>query len=439
MVATQSNRAEREQPRTLAELAGGPAPAGGAGSGIASVNADSGSAGGVDRRVIGEQLYHGAAQCASCHQPDGMGIPGAYPPLAGSPWVTGDPDRLIRVALHGVGGQIEIRGESYDSEMPGRGLFLDDDQMAATLTYVRQAWGNAAGPVSADQVRALRDAHAGRREVWPADQLMPVENRSPLIDLRYRVIDLAGDPGDVSTLEFAERDLVAEGAPADGFIDVGQVARARAKANAENALIADDDQRRQRAFAVAYEAEFEVPRADLYTYRVESRGRMSLSVDREVLIVGGEFENERFQGRSGKASYPRNPPPRDPLRLLGRVDRLAGNRPGRECPRPPTSTHQRRVRVTLMFGGRPPGGGGREGTVGFRLCGTRPWRRAAPASAGLEKSGGDPAFTHLRPDLLAAAWAVADVLGGGGRAVDAAVGRAAAPADGEPRPRGPGG
>ena len=133
----------------------------------------------------GEALYLGAGQCASCHQPHGTGIAGAYPPLANSPWVTGSTERLIKIALHGVGGEMEVLGNTYDAEMPGQGALLDDAQMAATLSYVRQAWGNDAAPIYADQVKAVRDANPDRTEVWSAAALAQVDERSPLEGLSY--------------------------------------------------------------------------------------------------------------------------------------------------------------------------------------------------------------------------------------------------------------
>src|SRR6266568_9472270 len=67
--------------------------------------------------------------CAACHQYDGQGM-GDAPPLAGSPWVTGPENRLIRIVLHGVRGPMEVDGKAYNQEMPGFGQILSDSDIA---------------------------------------------------------------------------------------------------------------------------------------------------------------------------------------------------------------------------------------------------------------------------------------------------------------------
>ena len=87
--------------------------------------------------------------CAACHQPDGRGLPALAPPLAGSASVTGPPEVLIDIVLQG-----RDQDAAYPSMPPLAGL--PDDQLAAILTYVRQAWGNAAPAIRAEAVRARR-------------------------------------------------------------------------------------------------------------------------------------------------------------------------------------------------------------------------------------------------------------------------------------------
>ena len=96
-----------------------------------------------------EQGRTAYAICAACHQADGRGLPSMAPPLAGSPRVTGPPEALIDIVL---GGRDE--DPAFPSMPPLAAL--PDDQLAAILTYVRQAWGNAAAPVSVEAVRARR-------------------------------------------------------------------------------------------------------------------------------------------------------------------------------------------------------------------------------------------------------------------------------------------
>lgn len=116
---------------------------------------------------------HFALVCAACHQPHGGGLPAVAPPLLGSDWVHGPPERLARIVLHGLYGPIEVNGQSWNLHMPGFGAALDDAQIAAVLTYVRRAWGNRAPPVSPDLVAAVRQATAGRELAWTAEELSP--------------------------------------------------------------------------------------------------------------------------------------------------------------------------------------------------------------------------------------------------------------------------
>lgn len=118
----------------------------------------------------GRALY--VAQCAACHAPGGTGIPGAFPPLAGSQWVTGDERIVVRIVLHGIAGKIEVAGESYDGLMPPLGGVLTDAEIAAVATYVRTAWGNDASAVAAATVARERAVTAGRDTPWTAAQLL---------------------------------------------------------------------------------------------------------------------------------------------------------------------------------------------------------------------------------------------------------------------------
>ncbi|QJD78052.1 c-type cytochrome [Spirosoma rhododendri] len=92
--------------------------------------------------------------CLSCHQANGSGVPGLNPPLRGVDWVTGDKTRLINVLLKGLQGQ-EIDGETYDNVMPAHD-FLNDQQLADVLTYIRSSFGNKAGAIKPEDVKAQR-------------------------------------------------------------------------------------------------------------------------------------------------------------------------------------------------------------------------------------------------------------------------------------------
>lgn len=101
----------------------------------------------------GEKIYN--VYCGSCHQNNGLGASGRFPPLAHTPWVTGDKKRLINIVLKGLTGRIEVNGEPFDNTMPQHS-FLSDSEIANVLTYVRSSFGNKASAVTADEVRAER-------------------------------------------------------------------------------------------------------------------------------------------------------------------------------------------------------------------------------------------------------------------------------------------
>ncbi|MSU58337.1 MAG: c-type cytochrome [Pedosphaera sp.] len=128
-----------------------------------------------ERRVqSGQPLY--AQICASCHQPHGGGNSGTAPPLAGSDWVSGPPDRLVRVILHGLYGPVQVNGQTWNLHMPALGApgVLDDEKLASVLSYIRRAWGNAAPPVEPAFVAAVRKETDGRTLPWRAEELAQV-------------------------------------------------------------------------------------------------------------------------------------------------------------------------------------------------------------------------------------------------------------------------
>lgn len=118
----------------------------------------------------GKKVY--GTVCAACHQADGSGVPGMYPPIAGSEWVTGDPGRLLRIIIGGVTGEIEVKGETYSSTMPPFGGAFKDPEIAALATYMRSNFGNKATPVTAAQVAEVRKATATRKTPWTAKELI---------------------------------------------------------------------------------------------------------------------------------------------------------------------------------------------------------------------------------------------------------------------------
>jgi mono/diheme cytochrome c family protein len=107
-------------------------------------------------KVDGAALY--ASACAACHQATGQGLPGVFPPLAGSEWVNGNEATLAAIVLHGVNGPLTVMGSSYSGAMPAFKQQLDDAQIAAVLSHLRSQWGNGSASVEASTVAKVRDA-----------------------------------------------------------------------------------------------------------------------------------------------------------------------------------------------------------------------------------------------------------------------------------------
>jgi nitrite reductase (NO-forming) len=105
-----------------------------------------------ERIARGKIIYNSV--CFACHQPEGQGIPKAFPPLAKSDYLNADPKRAISNVLHGLQGKITVNGETYESLMPQLGL--NDEQVANALTYVYSQWGNSGVEVLPETVKEVR-------------------------------------------------------------------------------------------------------------------------------------------------------------------------------------------------------------------------------------------------------------------------------------------
>ncbi len=106
----------------------------------------------AEKIEIGSRTY--IQNCAACHQPNGLGIPGAFPPLADSDFLEKDISRAIDSVLNGLSGKIKVNGIAYDGVMPK--VLLSDQEIANVMTYIMNSWGNEFGNVKPSDVQALR-------------------------------------------------------------------------------------------------------------------------------------------------------------------------------------------------------------------------------------------------------------------------------------------
>jgi mono/diheme cytochrome c family protein len=125
----------------------------------------------------GKVIYARDGFCITCHQKDGKGLPNAgFPPLAGTKWVIGSEDRLIKIVLNGLYGPIEVAGQKYRGDVPMTpfGAMLKDEEVAAVLTYVRNAFGNRAPTVLPDKVRKVRASAKAKKGFYTPEELLKV-------------------------------------------------------------------------------------------------------------------------------------------------------------------------------------------------------------------------------------------------------------------------
>ena len=119
----------------------------------------------------GKRVY---ATCQACHQPNGNGMPGQFPPLAGSEWVTNGTEQLAAVMFGGIQGPISVSGATYNGVMPAQGAMLSDKQIAQVLTYVRRTWGNEASVVTEEMVKNARKLYGTRTAPWTEAELKKI-------------------------------------------------------------------------------------------------------------------------------------------------------------------------------------------------------------------------------------------------------------------------
>lgn len=108
-----------------------------------------------EKLIAGKKVYD--SYCLPCHMSNGKGAPGMNPPLAGTEWVLGDKERLIKVVLQGLSDPVEIKGEIYQNIMASHS-FLSDQQIADVLTFVRQSFGNDASEINSEEVSDVRNS-----------------------------------------------------------------------------------------------------------------------------------------------------------------------------------------------------------------------------------------------------------------------------------------
>ncbi|RZS96490.1 putative membrane-bound dehydrogenase-like protein [Cecembia calidifontis] len=127
--------------------------------------------------LMGKEIYNRDGFCVTCHQPDGRGLSASqFPPIVGTPWVLGSEERLIKLVLKGLLGPMEVLGREYPGQVPMTPYegMLNDNEIAAVLTYVRNSFGNQAPAIRPEKVKEIRAAVADKKGFYSPAELLKI-------------------------------------------------------------------------------------------------------------------------------------------------------------------------------------------------------------------------------------------------------------------------
>ncbi|MGI8605258.1 MAG: c-type cytochrome [Verrucomicrobiales bacterium] len=131
----------------------------------------------VDPLVEGAKVYKSV--CTNCHQINGLGVPGQYPPLDGSEWVIGSDERLAAIVSYGMTGPVTVKGQTFGAAVmpPHKPPTISSKKLAYVMTYIRNSWGNKAAPVSPEGVDSFLKRIGERNPYVQAEVLQIPENQ----------------------------------------------------------------------------------------------------------------------------------------------------------------------------------------------------------------------------------------------------------------------
>ncbi len=123
----------------------------------------------------GQKIFRRDGFCSTCHQIDGKGLEASgFPPLAGAQWVTGSEDRLIKLTLKGLLGPLKVNGKEYPGQVPMTPFerMLNDEEIAAVLTFIRNSFGNEASVVIPEKVKKIRASIEEKTGFYTPEELL---------------------------------------------------------------------------------------------------------------------------------------------------------------------------------------------------------------------------------------------------------------------------
>jgi mono/diheme cytochrome c family protein len=149
----------------------------------------------VNLAAIGEKVYKGKG-CVACHQANGLGQAGLYPPLAGSEWVLGSTERLAALVAYGLMGPVTVKGQQYGAAiMPAHAPpILSPKEFAGVLSYIRQGWGNTGSEISVESVTEFFARTKGRTAMYTEAELLAIPDSTMLVGAAAPAADAAAAP-----------------------------------------------------------------------------------------------------------------------------------------------------------------------------------------------------------------------------------------------------
>jgi mono/diheme cytochrome c family protein len=224
---------------------------------------------GLYAAVDGKAHYN--TYCGACHAPDGKGAgEGAFPPLANSPWLNGNPDRAIQIVLHGLEGEIHVPTAknpkaSFNLAMPPQGGTLTDPQIVAILNYTRNSWGNKNKPITLKDVVKNRRATEERKVMWKSEEILklyPIGGKKspPIQNMLSKVYH-----GTWKTRpNFSKLKAVAVEEEHDGLISLAKAGKSD-------------------GFGIVWEGELPVPSKGSYTFTIDSDDGSAVFIDGKLV------------------------------------------------------------------------------------------------------------------------------------------------------------
>lgn len=234
-------------------------------------------------KPTGEELY--TQYCSACHGTDGKGATGGtFPPLAGSPWIHGNPKRAVAIVLYGLHGPIDVNGKAYNLEMPPQGAVLSDDEITSIINHVNASWGNKGETINRDLIRVTRSEFASRTEPWTASELLKLlplpKPETALTDLTSRVYK--GQWTQIPDFDKIQSENIEE--EHHGLLDPSVAALTE-------------------HFGIVWEGHFEAPETGEYEFTLDSDDGARLNLNGQVVAeVKGTGPMNGSRAKTGKIS-----------------------------------------------------------------------------------------------------------------------------------------